>query len=52
MSEIELAKCYQPLFDLMAIEHDKILTTSEMDEIIKASFKVYHNLELPIDEEI
>jgi predicted small metal-binding protein len=40
MENKELAECYQPLFDLMSKEHGLILTTSEMDEIIKAAIKV------------
>ena len=31
---------YQPLFDLMDKEHGKILTISEMDEIIETALKV------------
>lgn len=45
ISQEELARCYQPLFDLMSNEHDKILTVSEMDEIISASLKVYNRID-------
>jgi len=38
--DTEIAKAYQPLFDLMANEHGKILTISEMDDIISAAEKV------------
>ena len=40
ISQKQLAECYQPLFELMYNEHDKILIISEMDEIIAAAFKV------------
>ena len=40
----QIVECYQPLFDLMHREHDRVLTVSEMDEIIKASFNVYNML--------
>lgn len=45
ISQKELAECYQTLFDLMDKEHGKILTVSEMDEIIAASFKVYNTID-------
>ena len=44
-NEKNFAEAYQPLFDLMNTEHDKILTVSEMNEIISASFKVYNTLD-------
>ena len=43
MNEKELAAAYQPLFDLMANEHDLILIQQEMDEIIIAAEKVVDN---------
>ena len=44
MNEKEIAAAYQPLFDLMANEHDLILIQQEMDEIINAALKVVNNM--------
>jgi hypothetical protein len=41
---IEIAECYQPLFDLMDKEHGRILTISEMDEIISTCSIVVINM--------
>jgi hypothetical protein len=45
MTEQEKAICYAPLFDLIYQENGRILTCSEMDDIIRASFKVVENIE-------
>lgn len=39
-----IAEAYQPLFDLMINEYDKLLTVEEMDEIRIAVHKVNENL--------
>ena len=48
MNEKELAAVYQPLFDLMANEHELILTRQEMDEIIIAAEKVRDNISIAL----
>jgi hypothetical protein len=45
MTQQEKAICYAPLFDLIYKEHNRLLTCSEMDEIIRASLKVVENIE-------
>ena len=44
LNEKNLAEAYQPLFDVMNNEHDKILTVGEMNEIISAVSNVNKNL--------
>jgi hypothetical protein len=44
MTQQEKAICYAPLFDLIYKEHNRLLTCSEMDEIIRVSLKVVENL--------
>lgn len=41
---------YQPLFNLLANEHDLILTESEMDDIIRAAQKVVESCESNIKQ--
>jgi hypothetical protein len=48
MNEKELAAAYQPLFDLMANEHELILTKQEIDEIIIAAEKVRDNISIAL----
>lgn len=45
VTDKQLAEAYQPLFDLMADEYDKLLVEHEMDEIISASYKVTENID-------
>ena len=40
----EIADCYQSLFDLLSKEHNLILTTFEMDEVIRESQKVVEKI--------
>lgn len=42
---IELADCYQELFNLMSYEHGLTLTTSEMDEIIQTCLKTVQRID-------
>jgi hypothetical protein len=44
MYDLEISKCYQPLFNLMANEHNLILLDSEMDEIIRTCLLVVENI--------